>query len=183
MIQAIDRLSPFWKWIIAVALCEATGIVSALLSQTYMNVWFDNLNKPSWNPPDYVFGPVWTFLYLLMGTALWLVWKSDAPEPEKKNAEWMFACQLFLNFWWSILFFRFHSPGLAFAEIILPTCKPCSASGTALPTITSSILFTSNCGIVANNPLITVTARSSGRVNLKPPFLLLVTAVLYPATI
>ena len=99
MIQAIDRLSPFWKWIIAVALCEATGIVSALLSQTYMNVWFDNLNKPSWNPPDYVFGPVWTFLYLLMGTALWLVWKSDAPEPEKKNAEWMFACQLFLNFW------------------------------------------------------------------------------------
>ncbi len=119
MIQAIDRLSPFWKWIIAVALCEATGIVSALLSQTYMNVWFDNLNKPSWNPPDYVFGPVWTFLYLLMGTALWLIWKSDAPEPEKKNAEWMFACQLFLNFWWSILFFRFHSPGLAFAEIIL----------------------------------------------------------------
>jgi tryptophan-rich sensory protein len=54
-----------------------------------------------------------------MGTALWLVWKSDAPEQKKKNAELIFALQLFLNFWWSILFFRFHSPAFAFMEIIL----------------------------------------------------------------
>jgi tryptophan-rich sensory protein len=105
--------------VIAVVICEATGILSGLISQTYMNPWFDTLNKPSWNPPGYIFGPVWTFLYLLMGTALWLVWKSDAPEQKKKNAELIFALQLFLNFWWSILFFRFHSPAFAFMEIIL----------------------------------------------------------------
>lgn len=119
MVLAADRISPFWKLVIAVVICEATGIVSGLLSQSGMRVWFDTLNKPAWNPPDNIFGPVWSFLYLLMGTALWLVWKSDAPEPEKKSATSMFAIQLFLNFWWSLIFFRFHAPGWAFAEILL----------------------------------------------------------------
>ena len=71
----------------------------------------------------------------------------------------------------------------ALAEIIRPNCKPCSASGTALPTITSSTRFASNCGMVAISPLITSTARSSGRKKRNPPFLLFVTAVLKPATI
>lgn len=119
MTVTADRISPFWKLVIAVVICEATGIVSGLLSQSGMSPWFDTLDKPSWNPPGYVFGPVWTFLYLLMGTALWLIWKSDAPEPQKKSAELSFAIQLFLNFWWSIIFFKFHSPALAFAEIML----------------------------------------------------------------
>lgn len=119
MTQAVSSISSFWKWVIAVVICEAAGIVSALLSMTAMNPWFDTLNKPSWNPPSYLFGPVWTTLYVLMGTALWLIWKSDAPEREKKNAELVFALQLFLNFWWSIIFFRFHSLSLAFAEVML----------------------------------------------------------------
>src|ERR1700712_4423207 len=69
----------------------------------------------------------------------------------------------------------------ALAAIILPTCKPCSASGTALPTITSSILLGSNCGTDASKPCITSIAKSSGLVNLKPPLLDLPTAVLKPA--
>lgn len=119
MTQAESNISPFWKWVIAVVICEASGLLSGFISQTYMNPWFDTLNKPSWNPPDYIFGPVWSFLYLLMGTALWLVWKSDAPEQEKRNAELIFAVQLFLNFWWSIIFFRFHSLSFAFFEVLL----------------------------------------------------------------
>ncbi|HOY05493.1 MAG TPA: tryptophan-rich sensory protein [Saprospiraceae bacterium] len=119
MTQAVSNISSFWKWVIAVVICEAAGIVSALISMTAMNPWFDTLNKPSWNPPAYLFGPVWTFLYVLMGTALWLIWKSDAPEKEKKSAEIVFAIQLFLNFWWSIIFFRYHELALAFAEVIL----------------------------------------------------------------
>ena len=71
----------------------------------------------------------------------------------------------------------------AFAAIILPNCNPCSASGTALPTITSSTNFGSTAGKVFIKPLMTSMANSSERMNLKPPFLLFVTAVLKPATI
>ena len=108
-----------WKLVIAILLCEFTGILSAFVSQTSNNEWFLSLNKPSWNPPSYLFAPVWTFLYLLMGISLWLVWKSKVPEHKKKQACLVFAVQLFLNFWWSILFFRFHSPGIAFIDIVL----------------------------------------------------------------
>jgi translocator protein len=114
-----NELSSQWKFIIAVFICEAVGIVSGLLTQNEMTTWFSSLNKPSWNPPGYLFGPVWTFLYLLMGISLWLVWKSNAPETQKLRAELTFALQLFLNFMWSILFFKCHSPALALVDIIL----------------------------------------------------------------
>lgn len=114
-----NELSSQWKFIIAVFICEAVGIVSGLLTQNEMTTWFSSLNKPSWNPPAYLFGPVWTTLYLLMGISLWLVWKSNAPETQKLRAELTFALQLFLNFMWSILFFNIHSPALAFVDIVL----------------------------------------------------------------
>ena len=112
-------ISPTWKLIISVLICEATGIVSALIANTSMNSWFNTLNKPSWNPPAFLFGPVWTILYLLMGISLWLIWKSAAPEPEKNSAIRLFSLQLFLNFWWSIIFFKFHSAVFALVEITL----------------------------------------------------------------
>jgi translocator protein len=114
-----NELSSPWKFIIAVFICEAVGIVSGLLTQNEMTTWFSSLNKPSWNPPAYLFSPVWTTLYFLMGVSLWLVWKSNAPETQKLRAELTFALQLFLNFMWSILFFKCHSPALAFVDIIL----------------------------------------------------------------
>lgn len=114
----IILLSPFWKFVIAVVICEATGIASGLLSRSDMSTWYTTLEKPSWNPPSWVFGPVWTVLYLLMGISLWLIWKSNALESVKKRAMWTFAAQLFLNFWWSILFFNLHSPELAFFDIV-----------------------------------------------------------------
>ncbi len=111
--------SSFSKAVISVLLCEAVGIASGLLSRDGMASWFDTLNKPSWNPPSWLFGPVWTTLYFMMGLALWLVWKSDSPEPQKQTALRLFALQLFFNFWWSLLFFHFHSPGLALVDILL----------------------------------------------------------------
>lgn len=114
-----NKLSSQWKFIIAVFICQAVGIVSGLLTQNEMNTWFSTLQKPSWNPPGYLFGPVWTILYALMGISLWLVWKSDAPEAQKMRAELTFAVQLFFNFMWSILFFKAHSPILAFVDIVL----------------------------------------------------------------
>ena len=112
-------ISSTWKLIISIFICEATGIISALFANTSMNPWFSTLNKPSWNPPAFLFAPVWTTLYLLMGISLWLIWKSAVPAPQKNKAIILFSLQLFLNFWWSIIFFRFHSPALALVEIIV----------------------------------------------------------------
>ncbi|WP_353483658.1 TspO/MBR family protein [Haliscomenobacter sp.] len=112
-------LSSTWKLIIAVLLCEAIGFTSGLMGSAGMNAWFDQLQKPSWNPPAYLFAPVWTLLYALMGIAFWLIWKDEAPEANKRNAYFAFALQLFLNFWWSIIFFNFQSPFFALIEILL----------------------------------------------------------------
>lgn len=114
-----NELSVQWKFIIAIFICESVGIVSGLLTRSETATWFTTLQKPFWNPPAYLFGPFWTTLYLLMGISLALVWKSDAPEPQKLRAELTFAVQLFLNFMWSILFFKCHSPALAFVDILL----------------------------------------------------------------
>ncbi len=112
-------ITSIWKFVIAVMICETSGIVSGLLAHSNSDNWFNTLIKPTWNPPAYLFGPVWTILYLLMGIALGLIWKSNAPVTEKKDAILLFAMQLFLNFWWSVFFFKFHSPALAFIDIIL----------------------------------------------------------------
>ena len=113
------ELNSFVKAILSIAICETVGIVSGFLSRDGMTGWFDTLNKPSWNPPGWLFGPVWATLYFMMGLALWLVWKSDSPALQKQTAARIFGLQLFLNFWWSLIFFHFHSPGLALVDILL----------------------------------------------------------------
>jgi len=117
--QLRNKLSVTWKFSIAILLCESVGIISGLLASANNNVWFDSLIKPTWNPPAYLFGPVWTTLYLFMGISLALIWKNKATEIKKRNAYFLFAIQLFLNFWWSIFFFHFHSPTLALVDIVL----------------------------------------------------------------
>ena len=117
--ELTQKLSSTWKFIIAIILCEGVGISSGLLASANNNLWFDTLSKPTWNPPAYLFAPVWTTLYLLMGISLALVWKNKANELIKRNAYFLFALQLFLNFWWSILFFHFHSTALSLVDIIL----------------------------------------------------------------
>lgn len=77
--------------------------------------WYTGLEKPSFNPPSWVFGPVWTLLYILMGTAAWLIWKKGGPAP----LIYLFFFQLVLNALWSYLFFGANRPDLAFYEIIL----------------------------------------------------------------
>jgi translocator protein len=119
MIAADKAIHSFWKFLIAILVCEGVGIASGLLSQGEIASWFNTLNKPTWTPPSSLFGPVWTILYFLMGMSLWLVWKVYATESHKRNAVTIFAIQLFLNFWWSIIFFKFHSPGIALIDIFL----------------------------------------------------------------
>jgi len=82
--------------------------------------WYESLTKPTWNPPSWVFGPVWTALYLSMGVASWLVWKrGQHPGPRTRAPLAAYAVQLVLNALWSPLFFGLHRPDLALIDIAL----------------------------------------------------------------
>ena len=98
-----------------VALCLATGGVG---SRFLPGQWYAELAKPSWNPPDFVFAPVWTTLYILMGVAAWLVWRR-AGFAGARGILALFIAHLGLNSLWSYLFFGLERPGYAFAEIIV----------------------------------------------------------------
>lgn len=80
--------------------------------------WYRSLNKPSWNPPGWIFGPVWTALYAMMGVAAWLIWRRGGWSA-RAPALSLFLVQLALNAAWTPLFFGLRAPGLAFAEIVL----------------------------------------------------------------
>jgi translocator protein len=94
------------------------GGLSGYFTTSGVNGWYAAANKPWFNPPNWLFGPVWTVLYLLMGIALFLVWRSDAGKTVKQTALILFAVQLLLNFFWSLIFFKLQQLGWAFAEII-----------------------------------------------------------------
>ena len=79
--------------------------------------WYDQLNKPDWNPPGWLFGPVWTTLYTLMAIAAWRIWRKLGFKGGRKELSW-FGTQLLLNGIWSQLFFNAQNPGLAFVEIL-----------------------------------------------------------------
>lgn len=96
----------------------AITFAAAFVGSRFMpGEWYAELRKPSWNPPGWVFGPVWTVLYVLMGAAAWLVWRkagiSGAPV-----ALGIFVAQLVLNGLWSYLFFGLHRPGAALIDIV-----------------------------------------------------------------
>ena len=80
--------------------------------------WYTMLKKPSWNPPAWIFGPVWSSLYTMMAVAAWLVWKRGGFAAQRRPLR-LFLVQLALNGAWSPLFFGLHWPGVAFAEILL----------------------------------------------------------------
>lgn len=111
-------MNTYLKLIISIIVCLAVGGISGYLTTSEITTWYATLQKPSFNPPNYLFGPVWTTLYILMAIALWLIWKSDAPEALKNKAMLLFGIQLILNFFWSIIFFSLHQLGFALVEII-----------------------------------------------------------------
>jgi len=105
------------KLVISLILTLAVGGIAGWITASDINSWYPHINKPSWTPPNGIFGPVWTILYVCMGVALWLVWRE--PSTERRNAAIVFfLIQLLLNFFWSIVFFAFHNIGWAVIEII-----------------------------------------------------------------
>jgi len=103
-----------YKLLISIIICELAGVVGSVFTISQINKWYIHLNKPSFNPPNWIFGPVWTTLFVLMGISLYLVWQENK---KKKKAIIIFAVQLLLNILWSIIFFGMHLPLAAFVEI------------------------------------------------------------------
>lgn len=95
-----------------IILCEATGLIGSFFTFQSLQSWYPLLNKPFFNPPNFIFGPVWTILYLLMGISLFLVWGN-----KKVNLNW-FWTQLGVNILWSALFFGLKSPLLGLISIV-----------------------------------------------------------------
>jgi translocator protein len=106
------------KLLVSLLIPLAVGGISGYLTSEAIPGWYATLQKPSFNPPNWIFGPVWTTLYLLMGIGFFMVWRLPATTPYRNAALGAFAIQLTLNFFWSLIFFRWHQLGWAFAEII-----------------------------------------------------------------
>lgn len=101
-----------------IVLTTVVGGVSGFIIKDDIRGWYATLAKPVFNPPNYLFGPVWTALYILMGISFYII-LNTIDSRAKKVAITAFALQLFLNFWWSIIFFSFHQIAFAFGEIVL----------------------------------------------------------------
>jgi translocator protein len=113
------RLHSFLKIILAIALCLGIGLGSAIITGTFDANWYAQLNLPSWQPPPYLFAPVWTILYILMGISLAIIWLKEIPYQAKKTTYTLFAVQLIFNFLWTILFFKQHLIAIALVDILL----------------------------------------------------------------
>jgi translocator protein len=103
-------------WGVFVAICFLAAAIGSWFTAGSVKTWYPTLLKPG-TPPAWLFGPVWTTLYLLMGTAAWLVWRQRS-EADVTPALALFFAQLALNATWSFLFFGLHRPGLALLEIL-----------------------------------------------------------------
>lgn len=104
------------KLFASIVLCLATGALGSFFTVPAIGTWYGTLQKPVFSPPNFVFAPAWTILYILMGISLYFLWISSKKGREK--AIKLFLIQLALNFFWSAIFFGLHSPGVALVEII-----------------------------------------------------------------
>ena len=104
--------------IFAIIICELAGLAGSVFRTPSLNAWYSTLTMPNFSPPSWIFGPVWTALFALMGIALFFVWRSNADKKSKKTAIQVFSAQLLMNIMWSILFFGLQSPRSALIEIL-----------------------------------------------------------------
>jgi len=107
------------KLILSILIPVAVGAISGFFTNSGVEGWYAVANKPSFNPPNWIFAPVWTSLYILMGIAMYLIWNAAIDDKKKRRALLLYALQLMLNFLWSFIFFEMQQPGAALIEIIL----------------------------------------------------------------
>jgi benzodiazapine receptor len=113
------KLTLVIKFIICLALTFSAAFVGSLFTREAVPDWYATLNKPSFTPPNWLFGPVWTILYLLMAISAFIVWQKGLPNPAVRIALILYLIQLILNALWSVIFFGLKLPLIAFVEILL----------------------------------------------------------------
>ncbi|MGQ9664065.1 MAG: TspO/MBR family protein [bacterium] len=107
------------KFVVSLLLCLGAGFIGSFATNKSVGTWYMTINKPVINPPNWIFGPVWTTLFILMGIAFYLVWHKGFTYPGVKIAIIVFIVQLILNILWSVLFFGLRSPRLGFINILI----------------------------------------------------------------
>lgn len=111
---------PFWlKIVLLIILCNIVGLMASSVTIPAIESWYSTLNKPPFNPPNWLFGPVWTLLYTLMGVSAAGIWQVGTKYKHVKHALAVFGIQLMLNGIWSFLFFGYQNPLIAFIEILI----------------------------------------------------------------
>jgi len=114
-----SRTSKILKLMMAILLCQVVGVVGSLFTYPSIQTWYATVRKPDFTPPNWVFAPVWTTLFVLMGISAYLIWNRGLENRKVKTALLFFVIQLALNILWSFLFFKLQSPLYAFFEIIV----------------------------------------------------------------
>lgn len=107
----------YWFLLLFIIVAQSAGLLGSLFTFSAIPTWYATLDKPFFSPPNYLFGPVWTILYTLMGISAYLIYRRFQFGKKAKLFWQVYWAQLILNTLWSILFFGFKEPGLAFVEI------------------------------------------------------------------
>lgn len=111
----VRRVAPF---VVGIAICQTAGLIGSIFTRAGQREWFPSLDKPDFNPPAWVFGPVWTLLYAMMGIAAGIVWREGRETRDGRLGLQLFGLQLGLNTLWSALFFGARSPFTALIDIV-----------------------------------------------------------------
>jgi len=104
------KLRDIYKIIISIVACECAGLIGSVFTMTAIPTWYATLEKPSFNPPNWLFAPAWSTLYLLMGISAFFIWRKGLDNRRVRTALIIFLVQLVLNALWSIVFFGLESP-------------------------------------------------------------------------
>src|SRR3989338_6089973 len=104
---------------LAVVITECAGAIGSIVSFPAISTWYATVQKPALNPPNWIFGPVWTALFFLMGISAFLIWNKGFAHKKIKTALSIFSLQLILNMLWSMIFFGLHSPFYAFIDLLI----------------------------------------------------------------
>lgn len=107
------------KLALSIGVCFLVAFIGSVFTLSSISTWYAVLNKPFFSPPNWIFGPVWTILYFMMGVSLHIVWSKNLKGKKKDEAIKIFIFQLIINLLWSLVFFGFHQPLLAFITIIV----------------------------------------------------------------
>jgi benzodiazapine receptor len=114
------NIRDIWKLAVSIVACLAAGAIGSIFTRSAILTWYAALEKPTFSPPNWLFAPVWTLLYILMGIAAFLVWRKGLGNRQVRSALIVFLIQLILNTLWSVVFFGLESPlfGLVIISVL-----------------------------------------------------------------